>query len=101
MDAISEIARWIDMQGARVVEFRLSAHTTAAWHHHSSMHEVCYCLDGELVIETVECGAVTLGPGERCEVAAGVRHRALNRGGDTCRFLVVQSGGRFDFVVDP
>jgi mannose-6-phosphate isomerase-like protein (cupin superfamily) len=98
MGSIRQIAQLLDSGGARVVEFLLPPETDAPWHVHSAMVEFCYCLSGRLIVEREGAESIVLSPGERCEVPAGQRHRAVNRSKTACRFLVVQQGDYFDFV---
>jgi quercetin dioxygenase-like cupin family protein len=98
MGSIKQIAKLIESDGKRVVEFLLPPESYAPWHFHSVLVEFCYCLSGQLIIEREGAESIVLSPGERCEVPSGMRHRAVNRSQTDCRFLVVQKGEYFDFV---
>lgn len=95
---VTEVATLINSNGVRVVEFALSPNSSGAWHHHSEMLEHCYCLSGRLTIEIAEAESVNLGPGNRYELPAGVKHRIRNEGNHTASFLVIQGIGAYDFI---
>lgn len=99
MASIRELARLVDADGKRVVEFLLPGHSNARWHCHTGAVEHCYCLSGTLNVDLANGESVALLPGERCEIALGAVHRVANRNGADCRFLVVQNGTHYDFVV--
>jgi quercetin dioxygenase-like cupin family protein len=88
----------INAGGVRVAEFELPPRTDGRWHHHSQVSEYCYCLKGRLVIEIDVRAPATLEAGDRCEIAAGVRHRVRNVDALAARYLVVQGVRRYDFV---
>mgnify|MGYP001555963007 FL=1 len=97
-NAPRHVATLINENGVRVVEFVLSAQTDGAWHHHSELVEYCYCLKGRLAVEIEGGENVILGPGDKCEIAAGTRHRVCNADHSDCRFLMIQGVGIYDFI---
>ncbi len=88
----------INASGVRVAEFELQPRTDGRWHFHSHVSEHCYCLKGRLVIEIDEREPATVEAGDRCEIAAGVKHRVRNNDAVVARYLVVQGVGLYDFV---
>ena len=69
------------------------------WHHHSVVTDDIFCLE-----DPVEIGfrgpdeTVSLRPGQRVRIAPGRVHRVVNRGVRPLRYLLVQTGGKYDFV---
>jgi quercetin dioxygenase-like cupin family protein len=88
-------------KGADVLvrEYTLDPGEAIPWHHHSKISDYYYGLEGTVLIETRS-------PAERHELAAGqsakvtppTAHHVSNPGRVTCRFLLVQGGGAYDFV---
>ena len=95
---VTEVATLINSNGVRVVEFTIFPHADGAWHHHSEMHEHCYCLNGCLTIEIQNAKPIRLNSGNRYEFPAGVTHRIRNEGNQLAKFLVIQGVGTYDFI---
>jgi quercetin dioxygenase-like cupin family protein len=82
-----------------VREYTLDPGEAIPWHRHSEVCDHYYGLEGVVVIETLD-------PPIRHEIAVGqsvtvtppTAHRVSNPGEHTCRFLLVQGVGRYDFV---
>jgi quercetin dioxygenase-like cupin family protein len=71
------------------------------WHRHSAVEDRSYVLAGTLAFETRDPPArVELGAGDTHVVAAGTVHRVLNASAAEARLLLVQHGGRYDFIAD-
>lgn len=88
----------IDTADVRVAEFSLPPGQAGERHYHSNVSEYCYCLEGILSV-TLEGGPrKTLSRGERQLIPAGVPHQVTNTGEVSCRYLVVQGIGAFDFI---
>src|SRR5215469_13709577 len=92
-----EIAAGPDMV---VRELTFGPGEATPWHKHSAMIDRRYGLAGELTVECEGDPTVVLRPGEACETPAGVRHRLVNRSAVEARALLVQFGGRSDFLTD-
>lgn len=97
-DGPTEIAVLISSDDVRAVEFSLASGGRGPWHHHTHVVEHCYCLAGHLSVEIEGSPTVVLDAGQKCEIGAGVRHSVSNNSALTCRFLVVQGIGPYDFV---
>jgi quercetin dioxygenase-like cupin family protein len=67
------------------------------WHRHSEVTDLTCCVSGEITLETA-AGAMVLGPGERAVTPPGEIHRLANRGQSDCHLLLIQHGGRYDFL---
>jgi len=88
-------------KGADVLvrEYTLDPGEAIPWHRHSEVSDYYYGLEGVVVIETRV-------PPARHEVAAGgsatvtppTIHHVSNPGPRSCRFLLVQGVGKYDFV---
>lgn len=86
----------------QVREFTVAPGEEIPWHYHTRVTDWCYCLEGMVRAETRQTEASTvsvqeLSPGQSCHIDAGIIHRLTNGGTDTCRYLLVQGGGRYDF----
>ncbi len=88
----------MDTPEVRVAEITLAAGTDTPAHEHSEVEEICYCLAGELTCEVEGEPSAMLLPGQKMRFAAGRDHRLSNPGHSPCRFLLIHSSGRFDFV---
>ena len=97
--------KWI-AQGTDVYvkEFTLGVGECVPWHHHSVVFDVFYCLQGQLTIEREDVFSnerfedLRLEPGEAAKVDVGTAHRPYNSGTGTCRFLIVQGVGEYDYL---
>ena len=67
------------------------------WHRHSVVTDIACCVTGALVVQTA-AGELVLHPGDRSVTPPGEVHRVLNRGAEDCRMILIQHGGRYDFV---
>lgn len=86
----------------QVREFTVAPGEEIPWHYHTRVTDWCYCLEGVVRAETrqTESAAISvqeLGPGQSCRIDPGIIHRLTNGGDGTCRYLLVQGGGRYDF----
>ena len=83
----------------RVVAFTLAAGQSIPWHRHSTADETIFCLEGEVEMEVREPQrSFRVRLGERGAIPADQVHRVLNAAPGRTRFLLVQSGGAFDFL---
>ena len=91
-------AMLIDSTEARVAEFIMKPYSKGSRHYHSSVTEHCLCLEGCLLVERDAAPPLLLRSGQRIEIAAGVAHKVSNPEGISCRYMVVQGTGPYDFV---
>lgn len=83
----------------RVVEYVLQAGDALSWHHHSEVTDRFYGLEGLIIVEVrAPAQQIHLHPGETCTVSPGTVHRSVNAAAGVSRYLLVQGGGRYDFV---
>ena len=82
-------------------EFTVAPGEEEPWHYHTEVTDWCYCLEGAVLAETRNAsGAVfsrPLAPGQSCRIEPGTVHRLANGGDKTCRYLLLQAGGQYDF----
>ena len=72
----------------------------APWHYHREITDNMFCLSGCLDVQLQNPDqALSLQPGQRCEVAAGRVHRVINPTEQEARYLLVQGVGAYDFNV--
>jgi quercetin dioxygenase-like cupin family protein len=82
-----------------VREYTLDPGDVIPWHRHSEVCDHYYGLDGVVVIETRDpFGRLEIAVGQSATVTPPTVHRVLNPGEQSCRFLLVQGVGRYDFV---
>lgn len=81
-----------------VREFTFAPGESTPWHSHSQMTDRCYGLAGVVTLERRDGPSVALAPGLAAEVQAGAVHRLVNHGSEDGRVLLVQAGGRYDFL---
>lgn len=85
--------------GVLVREFVFGPGEGTPWHRHSAVEDRSYVLAGTLAFETREPPAsVELSAGESHVVAAGIVHRVRNASTAEARIVLVQHGGRYDFI---
>lgn len=87
--------------GVLAREFVFGPGEGTPWHRHSAVEDRSYILAGALVFETRDPpGSVELAAGDTRVVAPGTVHRVVNRGAAEARLLLVQHGGRYDFIAE-
>jgi quercetin dioxygenase-like cupin family protein len=68
------------------------------WHDHTEVSDLFVCATGKLRIEAREPDeTVVLAPGETFLIAARRAHRVSAKGTESCRYVIVQDGGAYDF----
>ena len=82
----------------RVTEITLAPRSDTPVHEHTEAEEICYCLDGELTCEIPGERPHVMQRGDRKTFPAGRPHRLSNLQDAPCKFLLIHSGGAFDFV---
>lgn len=83
-------------------EFVVEVGQRIQWHSHSKITDWCFCLEGVVVFEAADPDSKTsrqqsLQPGEHCVIPAGITHRLRAGSTDSCRYLLVQAGDKYDF----
>jgi quercetin dioxygenase-like cupin family protein len=89
----------VQTEDVRVVEMTLEPGETIPWHYHTHVADTFFCLEGELEIEFENpTGGALLLAGDRAPVEARRPHQVVCSGESSCRFLLVQGVGRYDYV---
>ena len=83
--------------GLLVREFIFAPGEGTPWHHHSEVSDRTYVLAGAITLET-DAYRRTLAAGASHHLERGARHRLINEGDVDARLLLIQDGGRYDFV---
>jgi quercetin dioxygenase-like cupin family protein len=86
-------------EGFLVREFVFAPGEGTPWHRHSEVTDLACIVEGAISCETAD-GARTLAVGDRSDTAPGEVHRLVNRGDADCRLLLIQHGGRYDFLTE-
>jgi len=87
-----------------VKEFTLEKDEEVPWHSHTAVFDVFYCIEGRMQIERQDLfSGERLAPfqltvGDSAKVEPGTAHRVTNPHAASCRFLIVQGVGAYDFI---
>jgi mannose-6-phosphate isomerase-like protein (cupin superfamily) len=82
----------------RVSALSLVGDECVAWHWHTHISDIFFCLEGTAVVETHNPGnSVLVNVGDRYDVLPGVPHRVTPLDGKKCRLILVQGVGTADF----
>lgn len=93
---ISVVAKGADVL---VREYVLDPEEFVPWHHHTSVTDRYYGLEGTVLIQTrAPAARHELHPGESAIVTPPTVHHVSNPSGKPCRFLLIQGVGQYDFV---
>ena len=94
---ISMIAKGSDVL---VREYLLGPAESIPWHHHTQVSDHYYCLEGKVRIETrAPAARHELRPGQSASVKSPRPHHVSNPSNKvSCRFLLIQGVGKYDFV---
>lgn len=78
--------------------FTLAVGESIPWHFHSEVADWYVCLEGSLQVETrAPRSCAVIGPGSMTKVEPKTAHLVTNVGDETCRFLLLQGVGAYDF----
>ena len=81
-----------ESDGLRVQVLTLGPGQFVPWHHHTTITDTFFCLEGPMVVQTREpARAYRLAAGERCEVPPGVPHYVAGEADGRCAFVIVQA----------
>ncbi len=82
-----------------VREYTLDPGEAIPWHRHSEVSDYYYGLEGMVVIETRDpVVRHEISVGQFATVTPPTIHHVSNPGAQSCRFLLVQGVGQYDFV---
>jgi quercetin dioxygenase-like cupin family protein len=92
-------ARHAERPGFRISELQISPTQQVPWHHHTSIQDTFYVLEGALRIFLRDPKEeVRLAPGQTHTVRPGRAHLVTNPGPGSATFLVLQGIGEYDYV---
>jgi mannose-6-phosphate isomerase-like protein (cupin superfamily) len=95
---VERSAYYAERPGFRVAELQISPSQRVPWHHHTSVQDTFFVIQGCLSIFVREPEEeIRLVPGETYTVRPRRPHLVTNSGGDSAVFLVLQFG-EYDFV---
>jgi quercetin dioxygenase-like cupin family protein len=78
--------------------FTLQPHEVGPLHLHTEVLENAVCISGTISVFLKEADTkITLLPGQNIVVPAGVAHQVENMSESVSKYLLVQSGGSYDF----
>ena len=89
------------MEGAHVQArmFTLAPGDSIPWHHHSEVTDHYFVLRGTLSIKTRDPDSDRqLEVGDRYQIVPGTDHLLANGGAADCQFLLLQGGGKYDWI---
>ena len=82
-----------------VREYTLDPGEAIPWHHHSTVSDDYYGLEGTVLVETRDPPARhEVSAGQHARVTPPTTHHVSNPSNKRCRFLLVQGVGKWDFV---
>ena len=81
-----------------ISEITLSTGQKVPWHYHNNVTDSFCCLSGCTTVRYGENSVARLKPGESVSVPTGTPHQVEIEGDGTCRFLIVQGIGEYDFI---
>jgi quercetin dioxygenase-like cupin family protein len=94
-----EIATLLKHQASLVRVMRLEPKEISPKHYHSFLQEYIVCLEGQISVLTEQSNrAISLQPGENFSIKKNVTHWLENYSDRESRYLLVQSGGEYDFI---
>ena len=83
----------------RVQILTLASGQEIPWHYHTLSTDTIVCLDGPMVMKTQDDPeGKELQVGETLTVPPETPHQSAGKDGGSCRFLVVQGVGKYDFI---
>jgi quercetin dioxygenase-like cupin family protein len=83
----------------RVIVISLSSGQSVPWHIHTQITDTFFCLEGTVVVEhRGGLPAMELATGSTYAVLPNTPHYVHGKGGESCKFLIVQGIGDYDFV---
>jgi quercetin dioxygenase-like cupin family protein len=78
----------------------LAPHEIGRAHHHRTMTETIVCLEGTISLFVAGREPQSLATGMQTQVEPLVKHHVRNDAALPARYLLVQSGGAYDFITD-
>lgn len=98
VEPIQHLSTLVHTEDFRVAEFTIAPKKEGPYHYHTSVVEHCVCLEGTIRIEMSNSQDHILKLGDRIEIKVGIVHRVINLDSTSCRYLVIQGPGVYDFI---
>src|SRR5262245_17573779 len=96
---VQDIEQIMSDTRARARTFTLAPKQNIPWHHHSEVTDYYFVLRGRLTIKMRTSDKVCeLQAGDRHQLEPGTPHLLCNRGAIDCKFLLLQGGGKYDWI---
>jgi quercetin dioxygenase-like cupin family protein len=97
--AVKDIETVVAGKDVQARVFTLAPGESIPWHRHSESTDHYFVLRGSLSIHTREPDdEQSLDVGSRYKITPGTLHLISNRGAADCSFLLLQAGGKYDFI---
>lgn len=85
--------------GLRVQVLTIGPRQCVPWHHHTTITDTFFCLEGPIVVQTRRPDAVhEQQVGDRVSVPANRPHTVFAQGQGRCNFVLVQGVSRYDYI---
>jgi mannose-6-phosphate isomerase-like protein (cupin superfamily) len=97
-DGVTLLSTLYNTGEVRVAEFLIAPESVGSVHYHTTVNELCICLEGEMIVHQKDLPVITLTPGQRTTILPGVVHTVENRLTTPCKYMVVQGPGKYDLV---
>ena len=68
----------------RVAEFSIDPCSVGSVHYHTTVNELCICLEGDMLVHQQNRASIRLSPGQRTTIPAGVVHTVENPDATPC-----------------
>ncbi|HWA62217.1 MAG TPA: cupin domain-containing protein [Caulobacteraceae bacterium] len=81
-------------------EFVFAPGEATPWHRHSEVTDVTCPAEGRIWLETRGEAPRELAHPDRATTLPGAVHRLVNRSDADCRLVLIQHGGKYDFIVE-
>ncbi len=97
-DGVRLVSTLYNTGEVRVAEFLIEPVATGSAHYHTNVNELVICLEGRMLVHMKERASLSLLPGQRTTIPAGVLHTVENPLTEPCKYMVVQGPGQYDLV---
>lgn len=97
-DGVKLLSTLYNTGEVRVAEFSIDPVAIGSAHYHTSVNELCICLEGVMLVHQRDRDSITLLPGQRVTIPAGTVHTVENPQHTSCKYMVVQGPGVYDLI---
>jgi len=97
--AVQDVEQIMSDTRAQARIFTLAPGQNIPWHHHSEVTDYYFVLRGRLMVKMRTPDKVCeLQAGDRHQIEPGTPHLLCNPGAIDCEFLLLQGGGKYDWI---